>query len=444
MADQEQYDIFEQGVEAWNQWRKEHAHIRPDLIEANLSRADLRGADLRFTNLERADLSKADLSCANLESANLSGADLSGADLGNAKLSGADLSRAHLRSANLERAELSRAELWSAELWSANLSGAYLDGANLNGADLGSANLSNAHLSRANLSAAHFYYATLSNADLRDANLSEANLMGANLCDADLSGANLSRAYLAEAHLIGTQLSRANLSNANLHKANLSGANLSWSNLSEAFLTETTLTGCRIYAISAWNVLLEDTIQTGLVITPSMEPTITVDNLEIAQFIYLLLNNQKIREVIDTITSKVVLILGRFTPERKAVLDALKEALRTQGYVPILFDFDKPSSRNFTETVRTLAHLARFIIADLTDPSSIPQELQATIPTLAVPVQPVLLEGKREYAMFVDFLKTYPWVLPIHYYTDQVNLLATLKEQVIEPAEQKAQELEKR
>ena len=45
-----------------------------------------------------------------------------------------------------------------------------------------------------------------------------------------------------------------------------------------------------------------------------------MDDLEIAQFIYLLLNNQKIRHVIDTITSKIVLILGRFTPERKAVL----------------------------------------------------------------------------------------------------------------------------
>jgi hypothetical protein len=190
-------------------------------------------------------------------------------------------------------------------------------------------------------------------------------------------------------------------------------------------------------------VQLKGARQNNLVITPPEEPTITVDNLKIAQFIYLLLNNAEIREVIDTIARKAVLILGRFTPERKAVLDALREALRTHGYVPILFDFDKPSSRNLTETVRTLAHLSRFIIADLTDPSSIPQELQAIIPTLRVPVQPVLLEGKRSYAMFVDF-QDYHWALPIYYYRDQANLLATLKEQVIEPAEQKAQELEKR
>jgi hypothetical protein len=35
---------------------------------------------------------------------------------------------------------------------------------------------------------------------------------------------------------------------------------------------------------------------------------IPVDNLEVAQFIYLLLRSGKIGEVIDTITSKAVLI----------------------------------------------------------------------------------------------------------------------------------------
>jgi hypothetical protein len=34
-----------------------------------------------------------------------------------------------------------------------------------------------------------------------------------------------------------------------------------------------------------------------------------------------MLHNQKIHDVLDTITSKAVLILGRFTAERKAVLD---------------------------------------------------------------------------------------------------------------------------
>ena len=214
--------------------------------------------------------------------------------------------------------------------------------------------------------------------------------------------------------------------------------------LVETNLMQANLTQCAIYGISVWNVQLEGAKHDNLVITQEGEPTIIVDNLKIAQFIYLLLNNQEIRDVIDTSAKKAVLILGRFTAERKTDLDALREALRTQGYVPVLFDFDKPGGRNVTETVRTLAHLARFIIADLSDPSSIPQELYAIVPTLAVPVQPVLLEGKKENAMLIELLRTYHWMLPIHYYKDQDDLLATLKEGVIEPAEQMAKELEKR
>jgi hypothetical protein len=74
--------------------------------------------------------------------------------------------------------------------------------------------------------------------------------------------------------------------------------------------------------------------------------------------------------VIETITSKVVLILGRFTSERKPILAAIRVELRKRDYLPILFDFQKPDSKDLTGTVTTLAGTARFIIADLTDPSS--------------------------------------------------------------------------
>jgi hypothetical protein len=52
-----------------------------------------------------------------------------------------------------------------------------------------------------------------------------------------------------------------------------------------------------------------------------------VDNIKVAQFIYLLLNNEEVRNVIDTITSKAVLILGRFSDDRKPILNALRDAL---------------------------------------------------------------------------------------------------------------------
>lgn len=177
----------------------------------------------------------------------------------------------------------------------------------------------------------------------------------------------------------------------------------------------------------------------NLIITPSGEPTITVDNLEVAQFIYLLLHSDKVRHVIDTITSKVVLILGRFTPERKAVLDAIRNELRRRNYLPVLFDFEKPASRDITETVSTLAHMARFVIADITDARSVPQELEHIVPDLpSVPVQPLLQASADEYGMFEHF-KNYPWVLEIHRYNDLNDLLKSLGEKVIAPAEKQRQ-----
>ena len=49
---------------------------------------------------------------------------------------------------------------------------------------------------------------------------------------------------------------------------------------------------------------LQNGVQTSLVISPNEQPEIRVDNLEVAQFIYLFLNNSRIRNVIDTITPK--------------------------------------------------------------------------------------------------------------------------------------------
>ncbi len=288
-------------------------------------------------------------------------------------------------------------------------------------------------------------------ANFRETDFNGARLEGADLFWANLQGTDLSNADLTSAYCMMTDFSNANLSGAKLWRANLRGASLRGASLSEADLREAilvetnlekaNLTGCNVYGISVWNVCLEQAIQSNLVITKWDESPIQVDNLEVAQFIYLLLNNEKIRSVIDTITSKVVLILGRFTPERKVVLDAIRDELRKRDYLPVLFDFEKPASRNLTETVSTLAHMARFVIADITDAKSIPQELMAIVPNMpSVPVQPVLLASQQEYGMFEHF-RNYPWVLEEVLYDDQQTLLAELSETVIAPAEAKAKEL---
>jgi uncharacterized protein YjbI with pentapeptide repeats len=417
MADQSHLDILRQGVEVWNSWKGGSAiDVVPDLSEAELD-----GVDLRRTNLSGADLSGADLSGAELFRANLSEAKLSWA-----KLSGAMLSDANLRGAKLSGANLSDANLLKADL---------------SGADLTEADLSLAHLTDAMLFSAKLTGAILRRTILSPAGLTEADLSGADLTEADLTGANLTGANLRGANLRGADLSMADLSMANLSCADLTDANLTRSALVETNLTGTTLTGCSIYGISAWSLKLEGATQHNLNVSPYGEPTVMVDNLEVAQFVYLLLNNERIRQVIDTITSKAVLILGRFTSDRKAVLDAMREELRQRGYLPILFDFANPAGRDLTETISTLAHMARFIIADITEAKSIPQELQAIVPNLpSVPVQPLLLTSEREYGMFEHF-RRYPWVLDTYYYDNLDEVLASIEDKVIFPAETKAREL---
>jgi len=281
--------------------------------------------------------------------------------------------------------------------------------------------------------------------DLSRALLIEAELRGINLANANLERANLrmstlSRANLTRANLRGADLRAASLRRAKLEYADLTHAILRFTSLAEARVEGARFTGCEIYGTSAWALRGTPQDQSNLMIRASrQDPVVMVDDLEIAQFVYLLLHNDKIRNVIDTVGKRAVLILGRFTTERKAVLDAVRELLRRHGYVAILFDFVPSRARDLTETIVALAHMSRFIIADLTDPRSVPQELTAIIPDLpSVPVVPVILAAQREFPMF-EHWRRYPWVLPLTKYKNPSDLLLRLESSLIARAERKAQ-----
>ena len=250
---------------------------------------------------------------------------------------------------------------------------------------------------------------------------------------------NLYKACLYAANLRGADLSGSILRRADLRKAKLHGSHLIYASMVNTRLEGAVISDCNVHGISAWELKLNNTIQRNLIITPLGVPEITVDNLEVAQFIYLLLHNEKVREVIDNITSKFVLILGRFTPERKVVLDAIREELRNHHYVPVLFDFNGPASRDLMETVSTLAHMARFIIVDITDPKSVPAELEHIVPDLpSVPVIPLILRSDYEYALFKSLMRRCSWVMVPCQYESLEELIASIGEKIIIPAEHKA------
>lgn len=337
-------------------------------------------------------------------------------DLTAADLRGADLSEADLRGATLRAADLTRADLQGANLYRADLTQADLTMANLTGADLRGACLLKANLG-----------AEFSKADLRGANLSRADLNGA-----ILRGADLREAFLVTCNLLGADLSEADLRGGNLTGSTFVGVNINHARIS----------GSNVYGVSVWDVEGEFEEQKDLIITREHDSPITVDNLKVAQFVYLILNNRVIRDLIHTLTFRTVLILGRFAiPGRKAILDALRNQLRAYELSPTVFDFDRPTDRDFRETINVLASLSYFVIADVTNPRSSPLELQATIPDYGIPFVPIIQEGEQPFAMMADLPKKYDWALGTVSYESPSDLTRKLKSQIIDPAIQKRDEM---
>jgi len=369
---------------AWNGWRKQNPQIVPDLRGVSLP-----GARLSWWNL-------------------------SGARLDHANLARADLQNANLQSASLARTVL----VWSV-----------MRAAKAHGADFSGANLRDAHLSGADCREACFEEGYLSRADLSHADLR----------DARLAGANLSEANLTQTRFDGADLSEVELGNAVLDRTSLRGATLRGANVSGCFIrrvqtdAETEQSDLCIDVTVAWG--RDGTVSVA---------TAHADDLQIAQFQNIVDEPGAVGKLLAATSRRVVLILGRFKRQRKAVLRALAKALNARGKTAIIFDFPAPQQREISDTVRFIAGMSEFIVVDLTDPSSVPLELQATVPDLMVPVLPIIQPGQRAFAMFADLQQRYFWIQPTLQYRNAAELVQYVDDAVIERARQAAQLIQER
>ena len=311
MANPEQLALLKQGATEWNQWRKQHKRVIPDLEKANLCNLDLGEINLEKANLEQANFSNSNLSNAQLVDANLQGANFLCADLRGANLRGANLDYVIFSKAKIDSKtaiayksrqvwkiinnksiskNFSKIDLSHCNLFRADFSNADLSHAKLNRANLSNANLKDAYLLKADLTGANLHNADLRNAYFSHANLTKAYLVGASCCgtyfkDAELQFANLKTAKLsnktmidpkwysvweivnrgaAKKNLSGVDLSNANLQGVNFEEANLTNANLSnsillYGNFDRANLTNTDLMGANIGSIDLSSSTLQGT-----------------------------------------------------------------------------------------------------------------------------------------------------------------------------------------
>lgn len=323
-----------------------------------------------------------------------------------------------------------------------------LTGADLGLCVLGRAKVRGAVMNGVNLEGSMFKAADFRGSQLRGARLARTLWLGADMVRTDLRGADIRGASFEAARLDGALMDAstqatgasfvgASLSGAQLAGVDLSGCDLRGTSLVRADLRGTSLVGARVYGCAAWDLVLDDDeavrarLHADLSIDPGGGPLPSAPNLELAQFVSLLLNNPKLRDVIDTVAQRGVLLLGRFTPERKAVLDALRDALRERGLYPMLFDFPPPGARDERETVKVLAGLSAFVIADVSDARSVPLELEALVSDYLIPFVIVKQKKRGGFAMLNTlYTRAGERLSTPHQYDDGPHLLDNLDDMV--------------
>lgn len=378
MANDEHVSILKKGVAEWNRWR---------------------------------------------DSTNYGAADLSGADLSGMKLNGVNFLRTKLQGATLERTQLEHAQLKEADL-----TGARLDRANLEHANARSTVLDEVVAEEPN-----FEVSTLRGARFRRARIARARFHRAYLRDTNLSDAVFAGCWFRFASLDGAYCKNTDFSGSDLRYASMVKTRLNGANLTDVY----------VFGISAWGVETDAGTRQDLIvgIDQEEEAPLRAHDLHTAQLLGLMLDGAGVRAVLDSVTSKLVLILGSFSPAEKAVLDALRLSLQSHGYVAVEFDFDRPSERDYAETALTLAGLSRFVVADFTNAKEVRAEVaQARRQYMRVPILPIAREGASLPITMANSFTPEELQLLVRY-RDIDDLLQKIQTSIIGPAEERVRRI---
>jgi uncharacterized protein YjbI with pentapeptide repeats len=254
-------------------------------------------------------------------------------------------------------------------------------------------------------------------------NFSGMNLSRIIIHNGFAEGLNLSNSVFEESHFEEGDFSRSNFNgalfrNTKFNKTILTGAsfdgatfincNLNRVNLVGASFCVKEITETVVYGISAWDMqTCESMKQSKLVIEKTYhfysdlladgKIPMMVDDIELAQFVHYLSSHKKMRDTLNILNARGVLLLGRFKDGGLDRLYSIRELLQGKGYMPMIFDFVRADSLSLIETIVTMAGLSKFIIADLSGPS-VPAELATLLSQIK---KPVLAFGKP-YALLSD------------------------------------------
>jgi uncharacterized protein YjbI with pentapeptide repeats len=249
-----------------------------------------------------------------------------------------------------------------------------------------------------NLSGLMIHRAFAEGLNLRNTVFEAAHFEEGDFSRADFTGASFRSTRFNKTILTGANFDGATFVNCNLNRINLVGASFRVKEISETV----------VYGIAAWDLQTSDQMkQSKLVIERTYDlysdiiqqgkVPLMVDDIELAQFVYYLSNHKKMRDALNILNDKGVLLLGRFKDGGLERLYSIRERLQSKGYMAMIFDFARPDNLSLTETVVTMAGLSKFVVVDLSG-SSVPAELQSILSQIK---KPILAFGNA-YPLFPD------------------------------------------
>lgn len=337
------------------------------------------------------------------------------------------------------------------------------------GALLMACRFENVIFEQVNLEQATFLACRFRSCHFRDCNFGKAAFVGCRLRGVTFDGkrgrlerarfekCRLSKVLFNDMHAVGVEFIRSRLAYCKFDAGKfgeskflsnrLNRTTFHHCKMSDALFSRNYLKGCAFDAvlvdgIGAWSNRMDSVSRNSQNCLLGEKSAVHVHNLETSHF-HSIVGNVGYSHLIDEMCEKCVLLLGRFTGENSETVRRLKDALHAEELLPIVFDFEGPKSRNLTETVCILAHMSKFVVADITDQKSVGHELQSIIPRLAVPVVPIIRGDAPVFALFYDYA-TADSVLDLVRFASLDALSLMIKDRIVEPARSRCKQIEEK
>lgn len=323
-----------------------------------------------------------------------------------------------------------------------DLSGAMLTGLKAPGINFTRTNLSRAVFWGAQLAKSMFIGANLNKTIFIEARLNECFFSGTNLRHTSFNSAWLQGANFMRCVLTDVDLSHADLRGADLRLARLEQVNLEFAMLSGVNLANARMVNCLVHGMMAEEPESRGLQAQNLIISNHSDPTVTVDNFEVARTVFTRLIKMKIDDSTKTTEGSLVLVCGNFQGERRYILKAIRKQLELRNLIPVVMHFDKPEGRGFFDIIRQIAALTRYIIIDASLMEGVGVDFLERIAVFKLPVQLMVKAAWDEQSWLAPRLQKCPWILsPFSYQTPQ-EAAAAVREQLIEAIELKTKELQ--